>query len=261
MQLLKFDVRKLSMPLIQCPKCKNDIDDTSQYCSICGHKLVHEKVEINPPQKKQRHLPQCPNCKRDVAYTSESCPYCGHKLIPQKPPEEKQIIECPNCKRNIISTAEKCPYCKFRLRKKTVEEEDEKEEEETKNKIIGAVKVIALVGIIFIIAYIFSSKQSGDNTPSKTTTKSNESTFSNKYVVNADVIFAATNEPNFNTMLNCIVSKDQEAIGKMVLYGQVKYLYRNNVVYLVTPKFKYYIVRPEGSNEMLYVVGEQLTRQ
>lgn len=249
------------MSQIRCPKCKKNIDDTSQYCSFCGHKLVHEKVEIVPQQNKQRHLPQCPNCKRDVAYTSEKCSYCGQKLTPQKAPEGKEIIECPKCKRNIISTAERCPYCKFRLRKKTVEEEYEKEEEEIRNKIFGAVKVIALVGIVFLIAYVFSSKQSGDNTPLKTSTKNKETSFSNRYVVNAEVIFAATSEANFNTMMNCIVSEDQEAVGKMVLNGQVKYLYRNNVVYLVTPKFKYYIVRPEGSTELLYVVAEQLANQ
>ena len=248
------------MTLIQCPNCKKDIDDTSPYCPNCGHKKVPDKVEIVAQPIQKRHLTQCPNCKRDVAFTSEKCPYCGQKLIPQKIQEEKGIIQCPSCTKNIMSTTEKCPYCGLRLRKKTLDEKYEKERSETQEKIISIAKVIFIVLLIFIIAYVFSSKQSGDNTPSITTTKSPETTFSNRYVVNADAIFAATSEANFNTMMNCIVSGDQQAIGGMVLEGKVKYLYKNNVVYLVTPKFKYYIVRPEHSSELLYVVGEQLTQ-
>jgi hypothetical protein len=86
----------------------------------------------------------------------------------------------------------------------------------------------------------------------------NNSGLSNKYVVNADVIFAATSEGDFNIMMNCITSGDRQALGTMVANRQVKYLYRNDVVFLVTPKWKYYLVRPEGSSETLYVVGEQL---
>lgn len=87
-------------------------------------------------------------------------------------------------------------------------------------------------------------------------TENSSTNYSNKYKVNADVIFAATSEINFNTMMNCIVSEDQNAIGQMVNNGQVKYLYRNDIVYLVTAKWKYFAIRPEGSTEILYVVGE-----
>lgn len=114
------------MSQIQCPNCKKDIDDASQYCSFCGHKVVNEKPKIVPQRIKERHLPQCPNCKRDVAYTSEQCPYCGYKLIPQKPPEESRLIGCPNCGRDIVRTSTKCAYCGFRLKPTTyIEEEDE----------------------------------------------------------------------------------------------------------------------------------------
>ena len=249
------------MSQISCPNCSKDIDDASQYCSYCGHKLVPDKVEIKAKKPHKRKLPICPNCEKEVAFTSEKCPYCGHKLVPQKEPVEKEIIQCPQCSRNIIITAQRCPYCKFQLRKKTDWEEYEIEKDEVHGKIINVVKVIFAIAVVFFIAYIFSSNHSGNNIHSITTIKSNETSYSNKYIVNADVIFAATNEANFNTMMNCIISGDRQAIGTMVLNGQVKYLYKNDVVYLVTPKFKYYIVRPEGTTEMLYVVGEQLTKQ
>jgi hypothetical protein len=82
-----------------------------------------------------------------------------------------------------------------------------------------------------------------------------------KYVVNKDVIFAATSEANYNLMMNCLVSGDRQAVERMVLTSQIKYLHRYDVVYLVTPKFKYYIVRPEGSTETLYVDSELLTKK
>lgn len=114
------------MALIQCPNCKKDIDDASQYCSYCGNKLVSDKVEIEPQKNHNRNLPKCPNCKRDVAFTSEKCPYCGHKLVPQKPPEESRLIGCPNCGRDIVRTSTKCAYCGLRLKPTTyIEEEDE----------------------------------------------------------------------------------------------------------------------------------------
>jgi len=81
-----------------------------------------------------------------------------------------------------------------------------------------------------------------------------------KYVVNTDIIFAATSEANYDLMINCIVSGDKQAVGTMVQNGQVKYLYKNTVVYLVKAKFKCYVVRPEGSTELVYVVGEQLSK-
>jgi len=114
------------MSQIQCPNCKKDIDDASQYCSFCGHKLVRDKVEIVSQRIIERHLPQCPNCKKDVAYTSEKCSYCGYKLIPQNPPEESRLIVCPNCRRDIVRTSTKCAYCGFRLKQITYNEQKDK---------------------------------------------------------------------------------------------------------------------------------------
>ena len=113
------------MPLIQCPKCKKNIDDASQYCSYCGHKIVPDIVEIEAKKNRKRNLPICPNCEKEVAFTSEKCPYCGHKLVPQKPPEESRFIECPNCGRDIVRTSEKCTYCGFRLNPTAFREEDD----------------------------------------------------------------------------------------------------------------------------------------
>src|SRR5450759_1801136 len=118
---------------MQCPNCKKEIPDTSQFCSFCGQELVPDKIQIAPKGIKERHLPQCPNCKRDVAYTSEKCPYCGHKLVPQKAPEEKHIIQCPKCKRDITNTSEKCPYCGYCLTPESFAEKEEMRESNFKN--------------------------------------------------------------------------------------------------------------------------------
>jgi hypothetical protein len=91
-------------------------------------------------------------------------------------------------------------------------------------------------------------------------TNISKSTTDNKYYVNRDVIFAATTENNFDILMNCVQSGDRVAAGRMVDNGQVIYLYKNDIVYLVKPKFKCYIVRPEGSTNNYYVVGENLTK-
>ena len=131
------------------------------------------------------------------------------------------------------------------------------DEKKAKDAGTGCFILIIIIVLIWLFSKIGDCSGPSNNS---TSTEDNSTKFSNKYVVNADVIFAATSEANYSTMMNCVTSGDKQAIEKMVLYGQVKYLYRNDVVYLVSAKWKYFIIRPEGSTEMLYVVGEQLTQ-
>lgn len=107
------------MSQIQCTNCRKEIDNASQYCSFCGHKIVNEKPEITLKVDVERQLPQCPNCKRGVADTSEECPYCGNRL-------NTKIISCPKCKRDITSTSETCGYCGYRLKVTLVDENEKK---------------------------------------------------------------------------------------------------------------------------------------
>jgi hypothetical protein len=199
-------------------------------------------------------LIKCPDCNRDIVSESVKCTYCGCNMV-SKNSNVKHLIQCPNCKRDITSTSQNCSYCGYKLNP-TMKDKLEMEEREEKNETkTGITSVIVVVITVFILFKVCSPFKTVENTkPSSTPT------YSNKYVVNTEVIFAATSETNYNTMMNCIVSGDQQAVGEMVNNGQVKYLYKGNVVYLVTAKFKYFIVRPEGSTEMLYVVGEQLTQ-
>jgi hypothetical protein len=83
---------------------------------------------------------------------------------------------------------------------------------------------------------------------------------SNEYVVKDD-IWAATSEASFDLMMNCLISGDKQALQVMISNGQLLYLHRNDVVFLVKAKFSYSIVRQEGSTELLYIVGEQLRKQ
>jgi uncharacterized protein YgiM (DUF1202 family) len=83
----------------------------------------------------------------------------------------------------------------------------------------------------------------------------------NRYVVKDDEILAATSKANFNLMMNCVIDKDAQALQTMFLQGQLIILHKNDVVYLVKPTFNYYIVRLEGSTELLYVIDEQIKKQ
>jgi hypothetical protein len=201
-------------------------------------------------------LIQCPDCKRNILYDSVKCTYCGCKLVP-KNINGNHLIQCPNCKRDITPTSPNCSYCGYKLnpiRNDKLEMEEREEKVETKTKITSLIVVLIIVFILFKVCSPF---QTIENTkPSSTSTYGNTKpsstpTYSNKYFVNTDVIFAGTSESNYNTMMNCIVSGDQKAVGTMVLNGQVKYLYKNDIVYLVKAKFKYFIVRPEGSTEII----------
>ena len=87
---------------------------------------------------------------------------------------------------------------------------------------------------------------------------SNSSTY-NKYYVNKDVTFAATTEENYDILMNCVLTGDMASVERMVDNGQVKYLHKNDIVFLVKTKFKCFIVRLEGSPDLYYVVGEHLT--
>ena len=100
------------MTLIQCPNCKKDIPDISQFCSFCGYKLPPKEID-------ERNRISCPNCKKNIPKDSKYCNYCGKKVIVEIPPQAKKIIpersltKCPNCKRDISATSDKCNYCEY----------------------------------------------------------------------------------------------------------------------------------------------------
>ena len=86
-----------------------------------------------------------------------------------------------------------------------------------------------------IIEYKFSTL-SGENSLSS----------DDRYIVKKEVILAATSEANFDLLMNCLINGDKDALKEMINNKQLVYLYRNDVVFLVEPKFKCFIVRKEG---------------
>jgi hypothetical protein len=130
---------------------------------------------------------------------------------------------------------------------------------ENNNQRNGCI-IILVMGIVAILLITISNRSCnrGIETPNTPST-----THSDKYIVNRGATFAATSETSFSTMINCIANKDNQALGTMVLSGQVVILHKNDVVYLIDVKpFKGYSVgRLEGSTEILYVISEHLTNE
>ena len=191
------------------------------------------------------------------------------------------LITCPECKKLVSYYNGSCPNCGFPLPTATVTELLEKEK---KRNIIYAGKLLAIVFTILIILYVLGKPSENETdvstVPKVNIEKENSSNYSspvykgnaeneinsyssssNRYVVKEEIIFAATSKTSFDLMGNCLVDGDKQALQTMLLNGQLKYLYRNDVVFLVEPKFSYYIVRQEGSTELLYVVSELLRKQ
>lgn len=274
---------------ISCPECKKEIPEVSQFCPNCGYKIVEEKALIKCPHCRKKipedstrcsecgykmepevilyesNLMQCPNCRKNITQSSTKCGYCGFDFA-YKNKSTLHVIWCPKCKADIISSAEKCHNCGFKLKPETDSEEDEFDTESFFDKAKGWIGAGVVLLLIFVGFKICNRSSNHDfvapsYSESPSYSKSNtQTTSTGRYVVNADVVFAATSEANFNTLMNCVTSKDLKAIEQMVLYGQVKYLYKNDVVYLVKGTLlKYCIVRPEGSTESLYVICEQIS--
>ena len=282
---------------IICPQCKKEIPEASQFCPTCGFKIAQEEILIKCPHCRKKipedskrcpdcgyrmdseviiydgNLMLCPNCQKKITQSSERCGYCGFELA-GKNLKSLHVIWCPKCKADIISSAKKCYNCGYSLKRNDDSEEDSFDSEDFFDKVkgwIGTGIVVVLIIVIFRVCNkspnpsieVPSYTESPSNYESPSTTRTNtESTSVGRYIVNTDVIFAATSEANFKTLMNCITSNDREAVNKMVFYGQVKYLYKNDVVFLVkSTLLRYCIVRPEGSTEYLYVVCEQITPQ
>lgn len=63
------------MALIYCPKCNQQISDSTKKCPHCSYALKKEQ------KKQERQEPViCPECSTSVARSNISCPNCGYLL-------------------------------------------------------------------------------------------------------------------------------------------------------------------------------------
>ncbi|MDR0828555.1 MAG: zinc ribbon domain-containing protein [Prevotellaceae bacterium] len=62
---------------MNCPKCKNPIEDNSTACEWCGY---GEDIE------KKKDSKNCPKCKNSIEDNISVCKWCGYEI---KKPEEK----------------------------------------------------------------------------------------------------------------------------------------------------------------------------
>ncbi len=219
----------------------------------------------------------CPECNKEISEFAPSCPNCGFPFTPAKvaliknEPEKHGFHESYDIYEDYDPQIEE-DY------QKTITKPKPKIEQKKNSKIVWLVVVIPI--IVWFVIIIFSTSTNIQSVPKENIEKENSSNYSspvykgnaeneinsyssssNRYVVKEEIIFAATSKTSFDLMGNCLVEGDKQALQTMLLNGQLKYLYRNDVVFLVEPKFSYYIVRQEGSTELLYVVSELLRKQ
>lgn len=234
---------------IKCPNCRKEIHEDSERCPDCGYKMTPEIILY------KGNLMKCPNCRKNITRSSQKCSYCGFDFT-YKNINNLHIIFCPKCKADIISSAEKCPFCGFRLKPENNYEEKGSDSKGLLDKII--VWIVAAVIVFVILGCIKICTRSSNLNES---TSGIEEIYNNRYFVNTEVILAATSKENYEKLWNYITNGDRKAIGMMVISGQVKYLFKNDIVYLVKGGTLDCIVRPENSTEELYVACEQITPQ
>jgi DNA-directed RNA polymerase subunit RPC12/RpoP len=270
---------------IACPNCGKSISETSLFCPYCGYKIFTVKELIKCPHCKSKiledvercpdcgfkmapeimvydgNLKQCPNCRKNITKTSQKCSYCGFDFT-YKNINNLHIIWCPKCKTDILSTSEKCYDCGYRLKPERDTEDDGVDVVGQFDNIGNWLKIgFALVAILVIFKICKPASDSREATPSYSRSNRNETNYTGKYIINTDVTFAGTSKENFDMMINCVSNNDMQALEVMVLSGQIKYLHKNDVVYLVKSRLTYAIVRPTGSTEQLYVNIEFITPQ
>ena len=124
-------------------------------------------------------------------------------------------------------------------------------------KGIGCLVLIA-IGLLFWFGPKFCSNETNHPT---NTIESQSDRNSGRYIVNKKVIFAATTTTAFDMMMNCISTNDKATLNQMISSGDLIYLRQGDVVLLYEAHMKYFVVRREGSTQLLYVLSELLTKE
>ncbi|MCK9205515.1 MAG: hypothetical protein M0P66_00240 [Salinivirgaceae bacterium] len=128
---------------------------------------------------------------------------------------------------------------------------------ESEKNGIGCLVLIA-IGLLFWLGLKFCSN--GTNS-SSTTIESQSESYTGRYKVSTEVIFAAVSPTAFDMMINCITTNDKATLAQMISSGDLIYLRKGDVVLLYEAHMKYFIVRREGSTQLLYVIHEQLVKE
>ncbi len=235
----------------------------------------------------------CPECKKQISEYAVSCPNCGFQLSRNVVSKQKEKLENHGFHDSFYNEElEKHGYHDS-FEDRSPQENETIQILPQKPKHIARIMtfVIIVFSLLLIIWYSYNytdgSKSSLQNSndiitssPSNMISQPNlkkgddlgerenieketkiYSSNGNKYVVKEEVIYAATSDASFDLLMNCISSGDKKTAQVMINNGQLIYLYRNDVVFLVKPTFSYYILRREGSTELLYVISELLKKQ
>jgi hypothetical protein len=128
---------------------------------------------------------------------------------------------------------------------------------ESEKKGIGCLVLIA-IGLLLWLGPKFCSN--GTNHPSNTIESQSDSN-TGRYIVNKEVIYAATSNTAFDMMMNCVTTNDKATLAQMISSGELIYLRQGDVVLLYEAHMKYFVVRREGSTQLLYVLSELLTKE
>ena len=271
--------------IISCPNCKNEIQNGSERCTFCGYKIAPEDTSD------LLNLVECPNCHRNTLGRLEKCIYCSF-ILPTTNSYNVRFVKCPNCQKNNVKNADKCIYCGFefslknlkdlhliwcpRCKKDVANNAQEcfncgyklktrissKSENEVKPELGQSLKGCFILILLAIIVFILIRNCSNSNSYKENNPSPSEQTVpGNRFYVNRDVIFVATSKESFDIMIDCVNTGDKKALDKMLMNGDLKYLYKNDIVYVHSVRIGYCIIRLEGSTEKLWVNTEVITQK
>lgn len=240
------------MDLITCPKCEKQIREVAQFCPYCGFQLSQETVS---KQKEEQHEFNNP-VKNSSPREKETFDSWMRRPKPVAGIVTFLIIVIPLLLWDSFKSSD------FSIFSKDINKSSPNIAVKPKSFNTDSLMLVYKEDHIRWSKYLSITNKDNIEQESKPNQESKPySSSSNGYIVKNDAIWAATSQANFDLMMNCLINGDKEALKEMINNGQLIYLHRNDVVFVVKVKFLYSIVRQEGSTELLYVDNDFLQKQ
>lgn len=219
---------KIKLRVTNCPFCSNSTNVPDAYLNNEFINCLNCKSDFPNPFKQNKA-----NINKNSLLQTDNviCPACKLRLFIPKEIVNEKYIQCLTCGENfrnplIIQNDNNNPVS-FNITKTQ------------RNWIIAIIVLIAVV--------IFGNLPDSDST-------------STLYYIN-HITYAAVSKESYDSMMECASANDDQALGVLILNGQIELLDLGAEVYLVDSHFGYAVVRRQGSPQKLWLVSHAITKK
>lgn len=248
--------------LIQCSKCEAAFNNPFFFsgkfiiCRNCGN-----NAEL-PKDLENELILNCGECGQEFfnpysyIYNPIVCPHC---FIETHVPEEviqERYLQCPNCMnvfKNTLRQRKNNISNKLNLKNSNLKQN---EIVKSDNSIVGESMSLTknqrnwILGIVMFVFVLIIGYTTNDSSSTSSNTL---------YTVNTTT-YVATSKSSFNEMFRYINDRDNQALSKLMSYGEVQTLSAGTKVNLISSHISYCVVRRQGSTSKLWVVTEHITK-